>query len=53
MIAETETTVVEEPIKKTSKLKRIGTTVAVAGVYGITGAGDVWLPPTTATRSSR
>lgn len=27
--------VVEEPIKKTSKLKKFGSRVAVAGVYGL------------------
>lgn len=33
--------VIEEPIKKTSKLKRIGSTVAVAGVYGLWIGGAV------------
>jgi len=41
MSNETNNTVVEEPIKKTSKLKRIGSTVAVAGVYGLWVGGAV------------
>ena len=33
--------VIEEPIKKTSKLKKIAATTAVAGFYGIAGASMV------------
>lgn len=39
MQTENNNPVVEEPIKKHSKLKRIGSNLAVAGVYGLWIAG--------------
>jgi hypothetical protein len=35
MSNETNNTVVEEPIQKTSKLKKLGRNLAVAGIYAI------------------
>lgn len=41
MQTENNNPVVEEPIKKTSKLKKIGTAAAVTGVYGLWIGGAV------------